>query len=76
MERFYLVLPSSLESFNINIFTGCGAVLVAPMGSYAAGVLHDSWYYFYFTLEDAMAHRNLQFRLSDDPEHTTYYGRP
>lgn len=76
LERFYLVLPSSLEFFNINIFTGCRAVLVAPMGSYAAGVLHDNFYYYYFTLEDAMAQRNVQFKPTDDPEHTTYHGRP
>ncbi len=61
-ERFYLVLPSSLTEFDINIFTGCNAVLVAPQGSAVASALFNNWYYYYNTLADAMAQTNVQYQ--------------
>ncbi|MCR4883337.1 MAG: leucine-rich repeat domain-containing protein [Clostridiales bacterium] len=78
-ERFFLVLPGGLESFDISIVTNCNAVLVAPSGSVAAQVLHENWYYYYFTLEDAMAMTNVQYRRDYD-EHGVeiphvHYGR-
>ena len=78
-ERFFLVLPGGLESFDISIVTNCNAVLVAPNGSVAAQVLHGNWYYYYFTLEDAMAQTNVQYRRDID-EHGVevphvHYGR-
>ncbi len=74
-ERFFLVLPSSLESFNINIFENCNAVLVAPEGTYAASVLYANWYYYYCTLQDAIAQVNCQSKNDlADPQHV-HYGR-
>ena len=75
-ERFYLVLPSSLEEFDLNIFTGCNAVLVAPAGSYAAGRLYAGWYRYYNTLEDARAQRNMQVKIPEEGQTVTYNGRP
>lgn len=61
-QRFFLVLPASLSEFNINIFTGCNAVLVAPAGSPVASALYNNWYYYYNTLEDAIAQANVQYQ--------------
>lgn len=61
-QRFFLVLPASLSEFDINIFTGCNAVLVAPAGSPVARALFDNWYYYYNTLEDAVAQANVQYQ--------------
>ena len=61
-DRFCLVLPSSLSEFDINIFTGCNAVLVAPAGSPVAQRLYASDYYFYNTLTDAQNKQNLRFQ--------------
>lgn len=61
-ERFFLVLPGSLSEFDINIFNGCNAVLVAPAGSPVARALYDNWYYYYTSLEDARAQDDLQFQ--------------
>ena len=72
-QRFYLVLPASLQEFDLNIFTDCRAVLVAPEGSHAAAVLYAGWYRFYYTLEDAMAQRNPQYKYDpNDPQHEHY----
>ena len=60
-NRFYLVLPGALETFDISAVTKCNAVFVAP-GGLAAQVLYDNWYYYYLTLADAKAGTNCQFR--------------
>jgi len=77
-QRFFLVLPASLNEFDINIFAGCNAVLVAPAGSVAASVLFSNWYYYYNTLEDAMAQENCQYQRyyvdGVEQEHV-HYGR-
>lgn len=75
-ERFYLVLPYGLEEFDLNIFTGCNAVLVAPEGSYVAGRLYAGWYRYYNTLEDARAQRNMQVKIPEEGQTVTYNGRP
>ena len=75
-ERFFLVLPSSLNEFDLGIFTNCNAVLVAPEGSYAANVLYTGWYQYYNTLEDARAQRNIQKRTPEEGQTVTYSGRP
>ena len=56
------MLPASLSEFDISIFNGCNAVLVAPAGSPAANALYNGWYYYYTTLEDAMAQTNVQYQ--------------
>ena len=78
-ERFYLLLPSSLENFNPEAFYGCNAVFVAPSGSAAAGRLHNAFFIYYHTLEDAVAKHNAQYKVEYDAagnvvEHT-YYGK-
>ncbi len=78
-NRFYLVLPASLENFNVGIIDGCGAVFVA--GGTAATVLYNEWYYYYITLEDAKVPQNLQYQLEYDEQtqsyvpHAFYYGK-
>ena len=67
-ERFFLVLPASLSEFDINIFTGCNAVLVAPAGSPVAQALFNNWYYYYNTLEDAIAQQNCRFQVERDAQ--------
>ena len=74
-QRFFLVLPYGLETFDLNIFTNCNAVLVAPAGSHAAGVLYAGWYRYYNTLEDARASRNMQIRIPEQGQTVTYLGR-
>ena len=75
-ERFFLVLPVSLEEFDLNIFTNCNAVLIAPEGSHAESVLYSGWYQYYHSLEDARAQRNIQKRLPEQGQTATYYGKP
>ncbi len=60
-ERFYLVLPGGLETFDISAVYQCNAVLVVPGGA-AANALYNNWYYYYSTLEDAIARTNCQFQ--------------
>ena len=67
-ERFILVLPYGLKNFTTGLITDCGAVLVAPPGSVAANVLYTAWYYYYDTLEDALAHTNLRMRPDETME--------
>ena len=74
-ERFYLVLPSSLQEFDMNIFTGCNAVLVAPAGSAAAAALYNNWYRYYNTLEDARLQQNMQMRIPEEGQTVQYQGR-
>ena len=74
-RRFYLVLPSSLQEFDMNIFTGCNAVLVAPAGSAAAVALYNNWYRYYNTLEDARLQQNMQMRIPEEGQTVQYQGR-
>ena len=77
-ERFYLVLPSSLSEFDINIFSGCNAILVAPAGSAVANALYSNWYYYYNTLEDARTQTNCQFQryyVNGVEQEHAHYGR-
>ena len=66
-DRFYLVLPGTLDEFDISAVTGCNAVLVAP-GGLAEQVLYDSWYYYYPTLADAKAKTNLRYKRAYDEQ--------
>ncbi len=78
-KRFYMVLPASLTEFDINIFAGCEAVLIAPPDSIAAGRLYDAWYYYYSTLEDAVMHTNCMYKRyyvdGEEQEHIHYGNR-
>ena len=61
-QRFFLVLPAGLTEFDIGIFHDCNAVLVAPDGSAVANALYAGWYYYYSTLEDAIAGINVRYQ--------------
>ena len=74
-QRFFLLLPASLEEFDLNIFTDCNAVLIAPQGSYVAGMLEAGWYYYYYTLADAMAQTNCRYKVDPDQPTHVHYGR-
>ena len=57
-ERFFLVFPAGLESFDISIVSGCNAVMVAPGGPAATTLYSNLWYY-YPSVEDALKQQNL-----------------
>ncbi len=62
------------------MFRTCGGVLVAPEGSAAAGMLYGGFFYYYNSLEDAVARRDVRFKVEYDANHQVipheYYGKP
>ena len=78
-ERFYFVLPSSLQELNTDMLRTCNAVFVAPQGSEAAARLYEAYFCYYNTLEDAVTHKNCQRRIDYDENNQQiphdYYGR-
>ena len=77
--RFVVVLPASVTKITAgtgagwDTFEGSGATLAA-LNSYTRKELHDNWYYYYLSEEDAMDRVNVQYQRSDNPNQE-YKGR-